>query len=59
MEFNLKPKTRKVIYLINLFVTPLIGLLVSESIIPSVVGALWGMEVSAAMALAGLNVTQK
>lgn len=56
MKVNLPAKARKAIYITNLFVTPAVMLLVQQTLIPSWVGLLWGVEIAAAMALAGLNV---
>lgn len=59
VEINVPARIRKLIYIANICITPIIALLVEQEIIPTLVGTIWSIEIAAAMLLAGINVGKK
>ena len=56
MKFNLTRRQRLAVYAANILGTPVVVYLRSRGIIGDLELTLWGAEVTAAMALAGINV---
>lgn len=55
MKINLPYRVRAVLYIVTAVVTPIVAVLVEQTILPAWVGVLWASEVTVVGAIAAFN----